>query len=68
MTPKRITMIDPMVEGHPEAFPTPNTIPAGWDVSAFFEPEQKYDDQPSAYGTVSKRPRRNPYGNSENPV
>ncbi len=68
MTPKRNTMIDPMTESHPEAFPTPNTIPTGWDVSAFFEPEQKYNYQPSNYGTVSKRSTSTPYDSSEDTI
>jgi hypothetical protein len=37
MYAKRI-QIDPMREGHPEPFHTPNTIPAAWDLSDFFSP------------------------------
>ncbi len=66
MTPKRNTVIDPMAEGHPEAFPTPNTLPTGWDVSAFFEPEQKYFYQPSTYGAVSKHSSSTTYDSTEN--
>lgn|GEM_PF-3918386 len=28
--------IDPMLEGHPEPFSMPRTIPDGWDLSEFF--------------------------------
>jgi hypothetical protein len=30
------TTIDPMREGHPEPFQTPNTIPGAWDLSDLF--------------------------------
>ncbi len=65
MTPNRNTEIDPMNEGHFDSFPMPNTIPAGWDVAGFFEPEQKYPYQPSMYGTVSPHSSSQPYDGSE---
>jgi hypothetical protein len=30
------TPIDPMLEGHPEPFSMPRTIPTGWDLSDLF--------------------------------
>lgn len=33
MNGKRTTQIDPMLEGHPEPFSEPRTIPSGWDLS-----------------------------------
>lgn len=32
--------IDPMREGHPEAFTLPRTIPNGWDLSDLFASEE----------------------------
>ncbi len=36
MKSKRTTQIDPMLEGHPEPFSEPRTIPTGWDLSEMF--------------------------------
>ncbi len=33
MNTKRNKTIDPMLEGHPEPFSEPRTIPTGWDMS-----------------------------------
>ena len=33
MKNRRTTQIDPMLEGHPEPFSEPRTIPTGWDLS-----------------------------------
>ena len=40
--------IDPMKEGHPEAFPEPRTIPTGWDLSEFLD--QIIEDERKANG------------------
>ena len=33
MKAKKRPEVDPMVEGHPEPFSEPRTIPTGWDLS-----------------------------------
>ncbi len=63
MTPKKANTTDPMAEGHPEAFMEPRTIPTGWEVSAFFEPEQNYPYQSDMYGHSSVK-RANTYYDS----
>jgi hypothetical protein len=67
MTPKRNFVVDPMAEGHPEAFFEPRTIPGGWDVSAFFEPEQRYEYQSDMYGHSSVK-AASPYDYSQNTI
>ena len=43
MNPKRKTQINPMLEGHPEPFSEPRTIPTGWDLSEMLPPGQKVE-------------------------
>jgi hypothetical protein len=40
MTPKTRNDINPGEPGVFESFPKPNTIPGGWEVSAFHAPER----------------------------
>lgn len=55
-----------MAEGHPDPFADPRTIPTGWEVSAFYGPEQSYPYQPDMYGHTSVKAVNNPYGPIEN--
>jgi hypothetical protein len=66
MAPKKTSVIDPMAEGHPDPFADPRTIPTGWEVSAFYGPEQSYPYQPDMYGHTSVKAVNNPYGPIEN--
>jgi len=38
MNPRKNPVIDPMLEGHPDAFSEPRTIPTGWDLSGLITP------------------------------
>lgn len=66
MTPKKITANDPMAEGHPQPFSEPRTIPGGWEVSGFFEPEQKYPYRSEMYGSTHVKSNGYPYEDTEN--
>jgi len=44
MTSNQFDHIDPMREGHPEPFGDPRTIPNGWDVTGWMDPQE---DQPA---------------------
>lgn len=41
MNPRTDATFDPMAEASPDPFGDPRTIPGGWDVSAFFDPERE---------------------------
>ena len=38
MNPQKF-LVDPLKEGHPEAFTEPQTIPSGWNVSEMYTTE-----------------------------
>jgi hypothetical protein len=63
MNPRKTKSIetDPVVE--PDPFREPHTIPAGWDVSAFYPPEQ---ENFTIYGRAQYPTKRNPTPNSTN--
>jgi hypothetical protein len=60
----------PVTYTDPEPFETPHTIPGGWDVSAFYPPEQ---NNTNAYGALPDMPpsaglANTPHGHSKNTI
>ena len=67
-TSKRMK-IDPMREGHPEPFSEPRTIPTGWDVTGWTNPDD--DESAEMNGTAFNHTNptfSKPYDKTENAV
>jgi hypothetical protein len=64
MTPRKNAAIDPMLEGHPEPFSEPRTIPTGWDLSGFINPPLAASSLAEMNGTAFER-RHSPFTGSD---
>jgi hypothetical protein len=69
MTTRNHKNIDPMREGHPEPFSEPRTIPTGWDVTGWINPEDDTSAQVNGTAFNQTNPTfSKPYDKTENPV